>query len=60
MRSKVNGHAKVEKVMHEFKSGTLHSGGPGGKIVKSRAQALAIGLSEQRKKNRGGYRHAAR
>jgi hypothetical protein len=33
---------KVEKVMHEFKRGSLHSGS-GGK-VKSRKQAIAIGL----------------
>jgi hypothetical protein len=41
---------KVEKVMHEFKEGTLKSGknGKGGK-VKSKKQAIAIGLSEARK-----------
>jgi hypothetical protein len=41
---------KVEKVMHEYKDGTLKSGkkGKGGK-VKSRKQAIAIGLSEARK-----------
>ncbi len=38
---------KVEKVMKEFKEGTLKSGN-GGK-VKSREQAIAIGLSEARK-----------
>ena len=40
---------KVEEVMHEFKEGTLKSGkeGKGGK-VKSRKQAVAIGLSEAR------------
>ncbi len=39
--------AKIEKVMHEFKEGTLKSGkdGAGGK-VKSREQAVAIALSE--------------
>jgi hypothetical protein len=36
---------KVEKVMGEFKRGTLHSG-KGGKVVKSRKQAVAIALSE--------------
>jgi len=38
---------KIEKVMHEFKEGTLKSGkdGRGGK-VKSRKQAIAIGNSE--------------
>jgi hypothetical protein len=41
---------KVEKVMREFKEGSLKSGkaGHGGK-VKSRKQAIAIGLSEARK-----------
>lgn len=36
---------KVQKVMGEFKEGTLHSG-KGGPIVKSRKQAIAIALSE--------------
>jgi len=39
---------KVEKTMHEMKQGTLRSGGSG-KKVKSRKQAIAIGLSEARK-----------
>jgi uncharacterized protein DUF6496 len=38
---------KVEKTMHEMKRGTLKSGGSG-KKVKSRKQAIAIGLSEAR------------
>jgi hypothetical protein len=37
--------AKVSKVMREYKKGTLHSG-KGGKVVKSRRQAIAIALSE--------------
>lgn len=38
---------KIERVLHEFKEGTLKSGknGAGGK-VKSREQAIAIALSE--------------
>jgi hypothetical protein len=39
---------KVEKAMHERKHGTLKSGGSG-KKVKSKKQAIAIGLSEARK-----------
>ncbi|HVX50053.1 MAG TPA: DUF6496 domain-containing protein [Chitinophagaceae bacterium] len=39
---------KVEKAMHEKKSGTLKSG-RSGKKVTSRKQAIAIGLSEARK-----------
>jgi hypothetical protein len=38
---------KVEKAMHERKHGTLKSGSSG-KKVKSRKQAIAIGLSEAR------------
>ena len=40
---------KVEKVMHEYKRGTLKMG-RSGKKVKSREQAIAIGLSESRKR----------
>jgi len=39
---------KVEKAMHERKHGTLKSG-KSGKKVKSRKQAIAIGLSEARR-----------
>ena len=38
---------KVEKTMRERKKGTLRSGS--GKKVKSRKQAIAIGLSQARK-----------
>lgn len=37
---------KVEKVMHEFKEGTLKSSS--GDKVTNRKQAIAIGLSEAR------------
>lgn len=47
------GHEKVQKVMHEFKHGELHSGSDKGPLVKGRKQAIAIALSEQRKKNAG-------
>jgi hypothetical protein len=40
---------KVEKVMHEFKHGELHSGSKEGPEVTGRQQAIAIGLSEARK-----------
>ncbi len=39
----------VERAMHEYKRGELKSGGSS-KKVKSRQQAVAIGLSEARKK----------
>lgn len=54
-RAKTRGTDKVEKSMHEFKAGELHSGSKKGPVVKSRKQAIAIGLSEQRKKDAGGY-----
>lgn len=44
---------KVAKVMDEYKAGTLHSGSKSGPKVKSRKQAVAIGLSEARKKRLG-------
>jgi hypothetical protein len=56
---------KVEKVMRERKKGTLRSG-RSGKKVKSRKQAIAIGLSEARRsgakvpKKRTGRKTAAR
>ena len=39
--------SKVKKAMHERKAGALRSGSSG-KKVKSRKQAIAIGLSEAR------------
>ena len=39
---------KVKRAMHKRKAGTLKSG-RSGKTVKSRKQAIAIGLSEARK-----------
>lgn len=41
---------KVKKAMHERKRGTLRSGS--GKKVKSKKQAIAIGLSEARKEGK--------
>ena len=41
---------KIGQVMHEFKEGELKSGKDGkGGIVKSREQAIAIGINEARK-----------
>ncbi len=44
---KRKGKAKVSKVMHEFKEGTLKSGS--GKTVTNRKQAVAVALSEARR-----------
>jgi len=45
--SQAEGRGKVEKVMHEFKEGTLRSSA--GPKVTNRKQAIAIALSEQRR-----------
>jgi len=42
----------VKEEMHNFKQGALHSG-KGGPVVKNRKQAIAIALSEARRK---GYK----
>lgn len=44
---------KVEKVMHEYKHGQLHSGSKHGPRVTSRKQAIAIALSEARRRKKG-------
>jgi len=49
MKMNKKGEAKVGKVMGEYKEGALHSG-KGGKVVKSRNQAIAIAMSEAAKK----------
>jgi hypothetical protein len=51
-RSRRAGSRKVKKSMHEMKRGRLRMG-RSGKKVKSRKQAIAIGLSQAR---RGGAR----
>lgn len=45
MKKPTKAAKKVGKVMHEYKTGTLHSG-KGGAVVKSKKQAIAIALSE--------------
>ena len=42
--------SKVEKVLHEFKEGSLESSS--GAKVKSKKQALAISLASQRKRKK--------
>jgi hypothetical protein len=41
--------AKIQKTVHEFKHGSLHSGSKHGPKVKSRKQAIAIALNQARK-----------
>ena len=47
---------KVERVMGEYKRGTLHSGSAKGPKVTSRKQAVAIAMSEQRRAKARGKR----
>jgi hypothetical protein len=44
------GRSKVKKVMDEWEEGKLHSGSKKGPVVSSQKQAIAIALSEARKK----------
>ena len=46
---KTKAQKKISKVMREYKAGTLHSG-KGGPVVKKPKQAIAIALSQARKK----------
>jgi hypothetical protein len=46
MAAKKKAAAKVQKVMHEFKAGGLHSGSKKGPVVTNRKQAVAIAMSE--------------
>ena len=47
---------KVGKVMHEFKTGKLHSGGKSGPVVKNPKQAIAIAMSEAKMKPKKGMK----
>ena len=42
------------EVMHKWKTGQLHTGGPGGPKVTNQKQAVAIMLSEKRKEAKHG------
>jgi len=58
-KTKTAKQAKVGKVMKEYKAGELHSGSKTGPKVTSRAQAIAIGMSEagmtKKKPRKQGY-----
>ena len=47
----------MDKTMSEWKAGKLRSGSKHGPVVKSQAQAVAIGLSEQRKEGHPVKKH---
>ena len=48
-KSNTKKEKKIEKTLHEFKEGNLHSGSKKGPIVKNRRQAIAIALNQARK-----------
>jgi ribosomal protein L21E len=48
---KTKAEAKIGKVMREYKEGTLHSG-KGGPVVKNPKQAIAIAISESKRKKK--------
>lgn len=52
-KAKLRNPEKVQRAMHEFKHGELHSGSKQGPLVKNRKQAIAIALSEARSKKYG-------
>lgn len=43
---------KISKVIREFEAGELHSGSKKGPVVKDHKQAVAIALSEARRKKK--------
>lgn len=49
---KTKAQSKIRKVMEEFKQGALHSGSKKGPQVTNRKQAVAIAMSESRKKKK--------
>jgi hypothetical protein len=49
-----------DEVMHKFKHGGLHSGSKHGPKVKSRAQAIAIMMSEKREAKGGKKEYASK
>jgi len=40
---------KMERTMHEWKHGSLHSGSKKGPLVRNRKQAIAIAISQAKK-----------
>ena len=51
-KAKKKSQKKIEKVMHEFKEGELKSGSKKGPTVTNPKQAIAIAISESKKKKK--------
>lgn len=51
-KPKSQGKAKIKVVMEEFKEGKLHSGSKHGPVVRNPKQAIAIAISESKRKKR--------
>lgn len=51
-KSKKKAEKKIETVMHEFKEGELRSGSKKGPKVTNPKQAIAIAISESKKKKK--------
>lgn len=51
-KPKSKGKAKIKVVMEEFKEGNLHSGSKQGPLVRNPKQAIAIAISESKRKKR--------
>lgn len=51
-KKKTRAQKKISKVMEEFKEGALHSGSKKGPVVGNRKQAIAIAMSQSRKKKK--------
>lgn len=49
---KATAQKKIQKVMHEFGEGKLHSGSKKGPVVKNPKQAVAIGYAEAKKRKK--------
>lgn len=51
-KAKKKSQKKIEKVMHEFKESELHSGSKKGPLVTNPKQAIAIAISESKRKKK--------
>lgn len=51
MKKPTKAQKKIGKVMGEYKEGTLHSG-KGGPVVSNPKQAIAIAISESKKRKK--------